>query len=601
MITRRTLLVSGTAAALAVAARPAVAAPGSEDDRLRNLLQRHAELFVIRSPEEATGLGLDVGSRQFLRERLDDRSIQARERDLAAVREARTALRAIDRARLSAPAALDFDVAAFVYDVLGDQLGRYGYVDSNLRPSPYVANQMNGAYYWLPDFIGSRHPLETPADVNAYFARLEALGTAIDQETARIRLDASRGVTLPGFINAKTVAQLTRLRDGPPSESALIRPAAERAAARGLGDLTGRATDLFRTAVAPALTRQIDALLEQRPAAVDTAGVWRLPEGEAYYRSALRSNTTASIDPSELHRRGLDQFESLASRLDVLLAGQGLASGSVSDRIKALNQDARYRVSSDDAGRERLIAAARAHIAEVSRRLPQAFGTIPDRPVIVRRMPLTIEDSSPGAFYNPGAPGGPGIYSLNLKRPEDLSLWRLPTLTHHESIPGHHFQHSVLKEAAELSLFRQLVRFSAYTEGWALYAEQVAGELGVYDDNPIGRIGLLQSQIFRAARIVVDTGIHHERWTREQAVGWMVDRAGEPRVASEREIDRYCVYPGQACSFMVGANQIVEMREGARSRMGSRFDVRDFHDLVLTSGPLPMEVLGGAVGAWSGA
>jgi uncharacterized protein (DUF885 family) len=178
-----------------------------------------------------------------------------------------------------------------------------------------------------------------------------------------------------------------------------------------------------------------------------------------------------------------------------------------------------------------------------------------------------------------------------------MPLWRLPTLAHHEGIPGHHFQYSVLRAAGDLSLFRRLVRFSAYTEGWALYSERVADELGVYQDDPAGRIGLLQSELFRAARIVVDTGIHHRRWPREQAIRWMIENVGEPPAAAQREIDRYCVYPGQACSFMVGATQIRAVREQARQRLGSRFDVRDFHDLVLRSGPMPLDVLEAMVAA----
>jgi uncharacterized protein (DUF885 family) len=459
---------------------------------------------------------------------------------------------------------------------------------------------MNGAYYWLPDFIGSRHPIETAADVAAYFSRLEALGTAIDQETARIRMDAANGIVPPRFIIARTASQIAGLRDTPAAKTALIQPAVQRAAARGLGELAPRAEAIFKGVIAPALTRQIEALNELAPGAVDTAGVWRLPDGEAYYRSALRANTTVAVDPGELHEHGLDLVAALTAQLEALLAEQGLSSGPVAERMKALDRDPRFRVSADDAGRARLLAAAEQQIAEVSRRLPRAFGTIPNSPVLVRRTPVAIEGSSPGAFYDPGAPGQPGVFSLNLKRPQDLALWRLPTLVHHETIPGHHLQHSVLEASASLPLFRRLVSFSAYTEGWALYAEQVAGELGVYDDKPAGRIGLLQSQLFRAARIVVDTGIHHKRWTREQAVSWMVEHAGEPQAASEREIDRYCVYPGQACSFMVGANKIVELREAARAHLGERFDVRGFHDLVLKSGPLPMEVLETEVQSWSG-
>jgi uncharacterized protein (DUF885 family) len=281
------------------------------------------------------------------------------------------------------------------------------------------------------------------------------------------------------------------------------------------------------------------------------------------------------------------------------LREQGLKTGSVGDRIKALNVDPRFLVPENDAGREQLIEAARSMLATVRSLLPKGFQTIPKDALQVKRIPVAIENGAPGAFYSEGVGDQPGTFSLNLKSPAELPLWRLPTLAHHEGIPGHHFQSSVLRAAGELSLFRRLVRFSAYTEGWALYAERVADELGVYQNNPAGRIGLLQSELFRAARIVVDTGIHHHRWTREQAIKWMIDNAGEAPVGAEREIDRYCVYPGQACSFMVGATEIRAARERARQGMGSRFDVRAFHDLILRSGPVPIEVLHAAVDQWS--
>jgi uncharacterized protein (DUF885 family) len=261
------------------------------------------------------------------------------------------------------------------------------------------------------------------------------------------------------------------------------------------------------------------------------------------------------------------------------------------NRIAGLNRDRRYLVSDDDAGRDRLLAAARAVIDRIRAKLPAGFKTIPSDPLEVRRIAPAIESGAPGAYYSEGAAGAPATFSLNLKAPAELPLWRLPTLAHHEGIPGHHFQYSVLRASGELSLFRRLVRFSAYTEGWALYAERVADELGVYRDDAAGRIGLLQSELFRAGRIVVDTGIHARRWPREQAIRWMVENVGEQPAAAQREIDRYCVYPGQACSFMVGATQIRAARERARQRLGTRFDVRDFHDLLLRSGPVPLDLL----------
>ncbi|WP_380874160.1 hypothetical protein ACFB49_46120 [Sphingomonas sp. DBB INV C78] len=601
MIDRRRFLEASAAGALfGVAGAPQFAfAQGSADAALEALLQRHAEAYLHRSPEEATSNNYDVGANANLRALLDDRSLAARASDRAAIAQALADLKRIDRAALGQRAALDYDVAAFVYETLADLLGRYGYVDGNLRPSPYVVSQMNGAYYWLPDFIGGRHPIDTKADAEAWLLRVAALATALDQETDRIRHDAGIGIIPPTFVIQKTIAQIKGLRDGAPLQSALIAPALAKITAKGFGDYGARAEKIFRTRIAPALSRQIAALEAVAPKAVDTAGVWRLPDGDAYYAASVRSNTTADIAPGELHKVGLAQCQQLIAEIDTLLKAQGLNQGSVGQRIAALNVDPRFKVSDDDAGRAKLIALAESSLKDVTSRLPQAFGNTSLNPIVVRRIPPAIEAGAPGAFYSEGAPGQPGVYSLNLKDPGEHATWRLPTLTHHEGIPGHHFQYSVLAHAPEMPLFRKMVRFSAYTEGWALYAQQVADELGVYENNPFGRIGYLQSELFRAARIVVDTGIHHERWTKDQAVKWMVENAGEQPIATEREVTRYAVYPGQACSFKVGANRIVAAREAARKAMGAGFDVRKFHDLVLESGPVPLAVLEKAVAAWA--
>ena len=601
MIDRRNFIAAASASALATAVpglARAAAAPGAADATLDALLQQHVEAFLQRSPEEATGFNFDVGPHAALRGRLDDRSQAAIERDRQAVRAARRALAGIDRRQLGARAALDYDTARFVYDTLDDTLARYGYVDINLRPSPYVVSQMNGAYYWLPDFIGTRHPLADAADREAWLSRLSALAVALDQETARIRADAALGVVPPGFVIDRTLAQLTALRDGPLEASALVAPAVARARTQGLADLAGPATAIFRQSVAPALDRQIAALAALRPSAVETAGVWRLPDGDAYYASAVRANTTTDIPPAELHEIGLAQCAELTAGIDALLKARGLSRGSVVERMAALDDQPDLRVSDDEAGGRRLLALAEQQLRDVVARLPRMFGNTTVRPIEVRRIPPAVENGAPGAFYSEGAEGAPGVYSLNLKHPADHPLWRLPTLTHHEGVPGHHFQASVLGSVGRLPLFRKVVRFSAYTEGWALYAQQVADELGIFENDPVGRIGLLQSQLFRAARIVVDTGLHHKRWTRQQATAWMVEHAGERENVADREVVRYSVYPGQACSFKVGANRILAAREAARRRLGARFDVRAFHDLILESGPMPLAVLEATVDQW---
>ncbi|WP_129777266.1 DUF885 domain-containing protein [Peristeroidobacter soli] len=596
---RRTLLRAAVGASLAaVSGLPAFAANGTSP-ALDVLLQRLAEEYLRRSPEQATQYEFDVGANAELRSRLDDRSLAATAKDHESASRALSELARIDRTRLGAGARLDYDTGVFVYSSLKDLTGRYGTMDIDLRPSPYPVSQMNGTYYWLPEFLGSRHPLESAPDVDAYFSRMSAVARALDQETERIRHDAGIGVIPPSFVITRTLDQIRTLQATPPARTAMIGPAVERARAKKLGDLGPRAEEIFRSQIVPALTRQMDALRALAPKAKTSAGVWALPDGDAYYAASVLSNTTTRIAPGDLHKRGLQLVADISAQLDRSLREQGLKKGPIGERIKALDADPRFLVPETDAGREQLLAAARDDIAAIRALLPKGFKTIPKDELLVKRIPIAIENGAPGAFYSDGVGGAPGTFSLNLKSPAELPLWRLPTLTHHEGIPGHHFQFSVLRSAGELSLFRRLVRFSAYTEGWALYAERVADELGIYEKNAAGRIGLLQSELFRAARIVVDTGIHHHRWTREQAVNWMVENAGERQLSTEREIDRYCVYPGQACSFMVGATEIRAAREAARQKMAGRFDVRLYHDLVLRSGPVPIDVLHSAVAQWS--
>jgi uncharacterized protein (DUF885 family) len=595
---RRLFLQASGAAALAAGA--AWAGPErSADAELRARLQAGAEQFLVQFPQDATRMGFDVGPHADLRARLDDRSPAGQNALRLSAEAMGAALSRIDPRALSPAAARDRDVALFVYATLSDMLGRYGYIDLNLRPSPYVVSQMNGAYYWLPDTLGSGARLRTAADLEAWEGRLTAFAIVLDQETDRLRADAARGVSPPGFAIDATLAQIAKLRDAPPLTSALLAPAIARAAKAGLGDIGPRGEAIFRARIAPALTRQMAALQALRSTAVDTAGVWRLPEGEAYYAAALRANTTLDVTPGDLHAAGQAQVDALLAEIDQSLKAQGVATGSVGARLTALNTDPRFRVSDDDAGRARLMALARAELADVTQRLPRAFNTPVVDPIVVRRMPIAVEGGSPGAYYQEGVGGEPGVFDLNLQHPSDLPTWRLPTLAHHEGVPGHHFQFSIVRHAGALPLFSRLLQFSAYTEGWALYAEQVADEIGCYENDPFGRIGYLQSELFRAARIVVDTGIHYRRWTRDQAVDFMVSRIGETPNETRREINRYCVYPGQACSFKVGANTIVAAREAARKRLGARFDIRVFHELVLNSGPVPMSVLERTIAQWT--
>jgi uncharacterized protein (DUF885 family) len=595
---RRQLL--GGAAALA--ALPALArAAGSEDARLAALLARQMDEYLDLSPQAAAAL-LTGPRARAARFRLDARSVAGRDRDAAAARRWRAELAAIDRARLSPRAAADRDAAAFACEMLAEMGARYGFQDHALRPGPYLISQMSGDYYWLPEDF-ARAPIASREDADSYLARLAAFAVALDQETERVRIDAAAGVIPPDFVLARIVAQLTDLRAAPVETSSLVTGPAERAAARGFADLGPAARRILAGQVHPALDRQIALFRSFQAGAVHEAGVWRLPDGEAWYALALRSNTTVPTPPLAMHEQGLATFRSLEAELDALLRAQGLTQGAVGQRIQALDRDPRFLKPATEAGRQALLQYARDHLAHVHDLLPRAFRTLPDRDIAVDRVPVAIEAGAPGAYYSePPADGSrPGVIAINLKETSEWPLWRLATLTHHEGDPGHHLQDAVFHKAGHPAPYKSFAQYSAYVEGWAVYAEQVAIEIGAYEDDPFGRIGAVQSALFRAARIVVDTGIHARRWSREDATRWMVEHAGEPQTSAQREIDRYCVYPGQACSFMVGRLEFLRLREEARARLGAAFDVRDYHELVLAAGPMPMEVVARLVGDWRGA
>lgn len=545
------------------------------DARLAALLERHAVSLRTLGGSPADPVG--------------DRSLAGRSAAHNANADRMAELQSIARDQLSPTARLDRDTAEFVYSVLDDLLARPGTIDLDLRPSPYVVSQMNGAYYWLPQRLGGR---AAAVETEAYLEGVDALARGIDQESERIAHDAGQGIIPPDFVLAITLAQVRGLRDSAPAANPLLSPALSR------GPLGEQASERFNRRVAPALDRQVAALEALVPRARDTAGVWAQPDGDAIYASSLRANTTSNISPGDLHRRGLEWVRELSEALDHDLRAVGLSQGSVGERIAALNVDPRFIQPNTDAGRAVVMRQAETYLAASRARLDRALTRVVDDPAEVRRMPLTTEDSSPVAFYNGGGGEG-GAVLLNLKAPSDLPSWRLPTLIHHEGVPGHHTQASVLDAASGLSAFRLTARFSAWTEGWALYAEHVADEIGAYVDDPFGRIGYLQAQLWRAGRVVVDTGLHHERWSREQAVAYMVDVVGELPGPTSREVDRYAVYPGQACCFMVGKQQLVASREAARRTMGARFSLGDYNDLILRSGPLPMEVLDAMVQQWS--
>jgi uncharacterized protein (DUF885 family) len=552
-----------------------------------------------RSPELVTSLGLDTGAWASAKSRLSDQSLAQVARDKAATVDRIARMKALDQAVFSAADKVNYATVLYTLEVeaAADRQFDYGGTGSG---SPYVLSQLTGAYQQLPDFLDSQHGIETKADAEAYLARLEAFAGVLDQEIEQVRHDAGLGVVPPDFAIDKALVQMAALHDAPADKAVLVQSLVRRTKQKGLeGDYGGRATKIYDDKVVPALGRQIALMKDLRGKAVHDAGVWRLPKGEAYYAASLQSATTSDITPAEVHRTGLDLVASLSSRIDSLLKAQGMTQGTVGERLHALFKDPKYIYPNTDAGKDRMLAALNVKVKAVQARLPAYFRTLPKATVEIRRVPAYTEAGAPGGYYQAGALDGsrPGVYFLNLRDTAEIPMWIAETTTFHESIPGHHLQLSLQQEAG-LPLIRKVVWFSAYGEGWALYAEQLAEEMGMYEDDPAGRIGYLHDATLRAVRLVIDSGLHSMRWSREQAVKYYVDALGDPEPVAVTEVERYCVWPGQACSYMVGKLTWLRLRDRARASMGARFDIRDFHDAGLLPGSTPLAVLDGIIAGY---
>lgn len=587
---RRTLL-AGMGMASAGLAMPAWGAD-SADARLDALLTRQFDQALIDDPTRAASLGLDIGARAGLRARFPDWSAAARTARDRRIDTDLAALHAIDRGALGDNARVAYDSAEF--DLVARQrLARFPYHTGGFahRAGPYAVTQLGGFYTGVSTFLDSQHPVKTKADADAYIARMAATPALLDDDSAIVRANAAMSVVAPRFIIEQALQQLGRLRDGDAASKTIVASLARRANAIGLTGYDARAQAIFEGPIRAALTRQIEVLTALLPKAGDEAGVSRLPDGPAYYAATLAQHTTTDMTAEQIHQLGLDQLADLHARMDKLLTAQGFKEGSLRQRLDALTATKGQLFANDDTGRAALLAYLNDRLTTIRARLPQVFSRMPRAPYEIRRVPPEIEIGAPGGSAQAGTPDGsrPGIFFINLRDTHEWPRYTLPTLAFHEGAPGHLFENALKFEDAALPLYRQSSYVTAYGEGWGLYAEQVAAELGMYDDDPLGEIGYLASYAFRASRLVVDTGLHAKGWNRQQAIDFMVENSSETPSSARTEIDRYIVYPGQACSYKVGQTAISRLRDEVSSHRD--YDIKRFHDVVLGAGRIPLAVL----------
>ena len=599
----RRALLQASAATLALTALPAAAATSADADAER-LLARITEQMLADYPEGATGAGVDKEARARLRSKLGDRSAYGQESVERHARANLASLRRIDVNALSAGKRLDVDVVRTVHELAVEGFdfpyGDVAILNSNwsYRNSPYVVAQNVGAFVEIPSFLDSSHSIANAHDADAYLARLEAYAHQLDGETQRVRADAGRGVVLPDFLLNKTLTQLRNSNGAPVEQWGVVTSLTTRAARANLSaDYGARAQRIARERIAPALDRQILALEATRTQTSSDAGVWKLPRGDEYYAWALRAGTTTTMTPDEVHQMGLDELHALHARMEPILRSAGYTQGSVGARMTALARDPRYKFADGDLGRAQIMAFIHEKLEDIRARLPRAFNTLVRGYLEVVRISPDVEAGAPGAYGGAGTIDGrePGHFWINLRTPALHNKFSLADLAYHEAIPGHVWQGEY---TFQQPLIRSIIGFNAYSEGWALYAQQLADELGVYDDFPVGRLGYLQSLAFRACRLVVDTGIHSKRWTRAQGIEFFVRENGSNPDEVQSEVDRYCSWPGQACGYKVGHSTINRLRNGAQQQLGARYDFKKFNDAVVTGGNVPMTVLGRVIDAY---
>jgi uncharacterized protein (DUF885 family) len=596
--------------ALAMAA-PALAAcskpPVNTDPAAYALIDRIGRQELSRVPEKADEIGIsdELFGRPY-ESSLDDRSIAAVETARVEHLESLEQLRALDQSTLSPAARRQVAIAAYALEG-AVRMERFGYGSVGLGwASPYIIDQADGAYVETPRFLSMHHSVRTKAGAEAWLARLNLLDDAITDESRRLQSDFDHGVLPPRFIMQRTLDQARAMRPGDLRTYFLLTGFRDSLAAIAnlppdeLSRMLDEATVAVRNKVVPAYDGLIRMLESSIARASDQPGVSRLPKGAEWYAEALRLYTQSDMTPDQVHSLGLSLVHETEEQMQAIFVEMGVADGTVGQRMAALAADPARQYPDNDEGRTQLLAAIDAQIQWANSRLPRFVSSRPRGQLTVRPIPAMAEEGSPAAYYVAGSVDAarPATYYINLRTTLDWPIFALPTLTYHEAVPGHHLQGGLARETAGAPILQTITAFSAYSEGWAVYAEDLAAEMGAYDTDPVGRLGYLQSLLFRSARMVVDTGLHAKGWSREQAIDYLVSTTGLARSQMSDEVDRYTIWPGQACAYMIGRVKIRALRDDADTELGVDFELKSFNDAILAGGPRPLPVLETDIQEW---
>ena len=501
-------------------------------------------------------------------------------------------LRRYDRNALVGEQQLSYDVLEYFLDVQarGQPFAHYN----------YPVNQLFGVQNGYPRFMNEVHAVKNRADAQNYIARLQKVEGKFAGVLEGLKLREQEGIVPPRFVLEKVLAEMRGFIGSPAQENSLYVEfqtklkaiPADKMSETERAELSSQVENAIQTNVYRAygsLISYYDALL---PKVTANNGVWALPNGEAFYAWAIEQNTTTTMSADQVHDIGLAEVASIEQQMDAILRSEGLSEGSVGARVEVLSQRPDQLRPNSDAGRTEILADYKTILTEVNAGLTPYFDVMPKAAIDVRRVPPFAEKTAPGAYYNGPAMDGsrPGVFYANLRDTAETPRFGMRTLAYHEGIPGHHFQIAIAQELKGVPTFRRILPFTAYNEGWALYAERLAWEAG-FEKAPLDNLGRLQAEMMRAVRLVVDTGLHRKRWTREQAIDYMRDKTGMAIGEVTSEIERYLVNPGQALAYKVGMMKILELREKAKRELGGKFDIRQFHNEMLIHGSLPLKVM----------
>jgi uncharacterized protein (DUF885 family) len=571
---------------------------------INQLANRQALYILMDNPEIFTDVGIaDGGFLDHHSDKLTAVGNAKRDSDYAQMQKFIEQVHEFDRSKLLGQDQLTYDVLLDFYGAQVD-LKKFDWLSSE---GLYPVSPMFGTEAQLLTFMQSSHIVTNDKTARNYVARLIAMGPKLDAVTREMQHQATLGVVLPPALLEKSITVVETSVKPPPAQNGLVTTFVTRMdAVKSLDanrkiDLKTQAVAAVKDQVYPAFERMRTALIDLRPKSVgQTAGVSRLPDGAAYYQAMLEQMTTSSYTAEQIHQLGLSEVARITQEMQTLLDAQGIKGDTIGARMQQLRDDPKYQLPNTPEGRAQLLDRYRQILSQVNARMPEYFRLRPKEVPKVERLPEAVEPGNAAAQYQAGALDGsrPGIFQVNERDLKETPLWAMKTLAYHEGIPGHHFQISIAQGLKGLPLIRQEPIYTAYAEGWALYAERFAAEIGMYKDDPLGELGRLQSEMLRAVRLVLDSGIHAKGWTREQSIRYMVDNTGLSESESTTEVERYMALPGQACAYKVGELKIIELRDRAKAAFGDKFSIKDFHAVILENGALPLTVLDKVVNDW---